>query len=262
MDRLTRGQESELLEKLYTKTTLSSGSGRFVYGVTGDFLISCGINVPDANADYVVKVGIGVGGVNQNHNEIQCFLEHQKDDDEIKDYLADIYFYGFFIEIMERLSDLVSDVFRDIDHPCCAEDLYSCADDNDLDYSRDQLDDIYYVYDALCYYVIDTVDNLQLGYTKDGDLKCYDYGFPYKDMDLGFSSNLNEYTEDLDFTCDYIHSCIAILDDDDTDIDAIVNEKLREKEDGLLDCYDRLNSKNAYEDRLQFINHSSQRENA
>ena len=205
--RLTNQEEKDLLECVQVlqikDSYLGRGSARLVYLLDpyqdeshADVLKIAGL---PCDRSYVLKVALGVGGMNQNGREINAFLEYGN-----AYPLAEIYRSGKFIEIMEYVEP-IDDEYRDIDPYDfdCLESFYDELNGvqeayaeflNDLDPAVEDAEDFEYndfnaifkkrevteVWHALCELADlfgETSDNAQLGYNDAGELVCYDYGY-------------------------------------------------------------------------------------
>lgn len=196
--RLTVAEEKIVLNEImggHSVDYFGRGSSRVVYEI-GDELAEALMLEPGR---YIVKIALGIGGINQNNREVQAYLTYGKNYP-----LARIARSGKFVVIMEQL-DLLDDIYRDCEvyDFGCWEDLYDYVNDvegayrefiNDLDPTVEDKDDFEFndlsatypkrevlaVWDAICELSDlfgDTSDNAQLGYNSDGDIVCYDYGF-------------------------------------------------------------------------------------
>lgn len=183
--RLTTEQEIALLKVLGGNDSDDNGAGRMVKIIeNNDMLRLCGI--PMDYTKVVVKIALGIEGMNQNKVETEAY-ENYGD----RFSLAPILYKGQFVEIMQYVTPLDGEIGREYDSYDSAdefaEDHYD-GDDSPYDYS--QLMDIYDTAYELERINGRTSDNGQLGYTEDGRLLAYDYGY-VSDSDVGFCSNIN-----------------------------------------------------------------------
>lgn len=141
MHKLSRMAERNLLKRLRGVKPLSCGEGssRVVYILPGE-------------PGWVVKVGIGSGGFRQNANERRMFMTYGGE------RLAEVKAYGRYVVVMERLKCVSYDTGADM--ACDGDDSEFC-------------DVVEWLNEKLGY----SDDNSQLGQTRDGRWKAYDYGF-------------------------------------------------------------------------------------
>ena len=190
--QLTPAQELHLISLLNESLFLGSGSSRAVFEHPQD-------------ENLVIKLAIGKEGLNQNKLELEAFLAHGNT------YLAEIHGFGSHIIIMEALVPIDEYDQNDLDMLFEYEpDLhltkdslvdfmsYLCVIDIDDELQKNEFLDKYWeiyanlyhevwpVYAALCEFIGESSDNLQLGYDEDGVLKCYDYGLNQRSPDYNF----------------------------------------------------------------------------
>lgn len=188
--QLSQQQERDLLTMLSNRYSVDcSGAARLVIKVETLDLLEVGIPV-DPQFEYVVKVAIGMAGINQTAIESGCYksLGHNYP-------LAAIPFMGDYVEIMERV--------KVIDGPRQAwgqdSEDFICEMVNYYDAERDEAQKMYDVICALDELNGETSDNGQIGYTIDGRIVAFDYGYDARD-DGGLCSDLDEtldfYDED------------------------------------------------------------------
>ena len=189
--QLSQQQERDLLIMLSNRYLVDcSGAARLVIMVETSDLLEVGIPV-DPQSEYVVKVAIGMAGINQTAIESGCYksLGH-------KYPLAAIPFMGDYVEIMERV--------KVIDGPRCAWDQGDTEGfvSEMVQYYGSTETEAKKMYDVVC--ALDelngeTSDNGQIGYTADGRIVAFDYGYDARD-DEGLCSDLDEtldfYNED------------------------------------------------------------------
>lgn len=239
--QLTNQEEVELLECVKVlqqyDSYLDRGSARVVYLLDpyqeeshADALKIAGL---PCDRSYVIKVALGVGGMNQNGREVNSFLQYGNNYP-----LAQIFRSGKFVEIMEYVEPIAEE-YRDASPYDfeCLEDFYdelnNVADAYheflcDLDSEEEDPDDFTFndmnatfkkrevteVWHALCELADlfgETSDNTQLGYNNDGELVCYDYGFMCGTSDW-HSSCGNILREHLK---EYFNLCIESLEIED-----------------------------------------------
>lgn len=164
---LNNEQEKQILDCLASGyLPIGHGASRFVFPIDTKQLIEAGLEL-DINKRYVVKVAIGIAGINQNNVESTVFRYNSPK------YLAEIPYIGHYVEIMEYVKPLPDSV-RDGANEYYFEDFYSYVED-----------DLTYEEASLCFDVIQelngingcTSDNGQLGYNDNGDIVAYDYGY-------------------------------------------------------------------------------------
>lgn len=145
--QLTKEEELAILNELTEDDKIDNGTSRNVY---------------EFRSNYVVKVAMSTGGLNQNKIERDFYNEHGD-----TGYFADLYAYGVMINIMEKLDD------------CCyyESDELHYYDKEDDGYERAQVIlSVINVVDELTDYY--GGDNGQVGYSlKDDCYKVYDYGY-------------------------------------------------------------------------------------
>ena len=172
MERLQLEQECKILTSLINEDFINRGSSRAVYNFSIEDAAALGIELP---YDCVVKLAIGVGGLNQNALEVKTFLAHP----ELP--LAEIVACGRYIVIMEKVS-IEDGAFVDYldSYLEPAEYLSSYFEELSVeDYDRylKELQEVDNVVEELVPIFGQTADNGQLGYNRDGRLVAYDYGF-------------------------------------------------------------------------------------
>lgn len=164
---LNNEQEKQILDCLASGyMPIGHGASRFVFPIDTKQLIEAGLEL-DINKRYVVKVAIGIAGINQNNVESTVFRYNSPK------YLAEIPYIGHYIEIMEYVKPLPDSV-RDGAGEYYFEDFYTYVED-----------ELTYEEASLCFDVIQelngingcTSDNGQLGYNDNGDIVAYDYGY-------------------------------------------------------------------------------------
>lgn len=179
MKTLTTLEEKQVLSLIPRDGCMDNGSSRRVYECPDEVVKILGL---DPSFDYVIKLGCGQGGFNQNSREVEVWLEN-----EGCDYLAPIYAAGRFILIMEAVDvcdyiDFAETVDYDDDPRERAESYVEYEYDmspEDADYESTVRDyeKAAYAIAQLAYHNGHTCDNGQLGRTKSGRYVAYDYGF-------------------------------------------------------------------------------------
>ena len=144
---LTPEEEFVIVDSLVEADYIDNGSSRVVYAL---------------GKEYVVKIAMSTGGVNQNTVERNFYACHGD-----KGYFAHLYAYGKMINIMEYLEDCS---YYDPD-----DFYYDENDEADTEFYRNICDIIDVVSDITDYY---GGDNGQIGYSqKQGLHVLYDYGY-------------------------------------------------------------------------------------
>lgn len=178
--RLTIEEEIELLQRLADEGKFyDNGSSRAVY-VLDD--------------KTVVKIALDSEGKYQNRLEVKVYEKYHN-----LDILADIYSYGEFIVVMERVRVIHTEVVeyaleRDEQgfHDLVSEYYSDCT------YSNEDRERMIAVIGDLDLILGETVDNYQVGYNTYGGIVSYDYGYDTENHDLCVSGLigrfLHEYT--------------------------------------------------------------------
>lgn len=183
----TPDEERGILTSLATAEFLGNGASRLVYECT-DYAAEL-LNV-DAE-DYVIKVAMGLAGVNQNSAEIEFFLNHEYAP------VAEIRGYGRFIEVMEKVE--IDYCYRDF----AEEEVYEGNEEEAIDNADyydlepEEAEEAFDVIMVLQDYFGHTSDNGQLGRTRNGDLVAYDYGF-FSHSDDRQMASIDEMLSDSD----------------------------------------------------------------
>ena len=170
--KLSMNQEIKLLRQLKNAKQLGCGSSRLVF-------------IHPLDKTKVVKLAIGANAFVQNRNEVKLWETWKND------YLANIYEYGRFIIVMERIEDIYDEdsLFEEYDCiPNAAVDVINWLDN----------------------LLGESCDNYQIGYGN-GRWALYDYGFSsYRDAQsqIGWA---NADVWDQPQIHDYINSCISLL---------------------------------------------------
>lgn len=172
MRRLTKIEEKQILkEALMYGDYLGNGSSRVVY---------------DLGNGKVIKVAYDRKGQYQNHIEIETFSKYGRQ------YLAEIYAYGKYIVVAEKL-----DAEGSLEHPISEYDYYvdgeiTCDGEIEIDgLTGSQIEEAMDVKDQLDWILGCTVDNYQLGIREDGSIAAYDYGYQPDEHDMSVSEVLD-----------------------------------------------------------------------
>lgn len=191
MKTLTTLEEKQVLSLIPLDGCIDCGSSRRVYECPDEVIKLLGL---DPSINYVIKLGCGQGGFNQNSREVEVWLEN-----EGCDYLAPIYAAGRFIIIMEAV-DVCNyiDFARGIDYDddpreraeTYIEDEYDMSpEDANYESTVKDYEKAAYTITQLAYHNGNTCDNGQLGMTASGRYVAYDYGFI---SDVGCDSQCSE----------------------------------------------------------------------
>ena len=143
--KLSNLQERKLLKLLKNAKLIGNGSSRLVF-----------IDPRDSNR--VVKVAIGAASFRQNKLEVKLWNETQCK------HLAQIYEYGKFIVVMERMMETYDeDSFYDACDPDSESYEFFKLGANVVNWLEEELGS--------------TADNYQIGTNANNEWKAYDYGF-------------------------------------------------------------------------------------
>lgn len=182
---LSYEQETALLNYLAEDyEVINSGASRICFVGTEKAFQTAKIELSPRKKKYVIKVAIGIAGINQNRIETEAYRRYGD-----KSPLAEIAYAGHYVEIMEQVS-LLGDEFREYDG-YSEEEFIEYATDNDI--PEDLARAGYEVATALEEINGTTGDNGQLGMNADGEIVAYDYGFEVDSDD--------ELCSDLSYTC-------------------------------------------------------------
>lgn len=201
---LSNEQEAEILNLIADKYRCEdNGASRMVFLVDTKDLIQIGLKLFE-NYKYVVKVSIGIAGINQSRIEASAF-------ERFGVYggypLAPISYMGHYVEIMDRVEP--------IELACD----YACDDEDDFinamlyDYSEDNCRLMYNVIQMLHEINGHTPDNGQIGFScNDGSIVAYDYGLE-ADSDEELCSNLHDHFDiyNTESLAEYLHALVKIL---------------------------------------------------
>lgn len=214
-----------------------NGSSRAVLLSLGDRTVKT-LEALDINADSVIKISIGRGGCNQSKFEREAYETATPTQVSA---LADIYAYGAAIQIMEKLDCNLFNFFENL-FECTGVNDDGTAYDNirtacrhqmveeyldwykDDDLSQEYLDDLAIEFDIylqkIFYVTGSTGDNVQVGLDKNGNIKCYDYGFFKGATHSEYCCHA--YCEEVSYRLDeYVG---RILDDDGSSLQEIASE--------------------------------------
>lgn len=198
--KLSLAEEREVILSLRGATALGYGSSRVTYDLSPNLAARLGL---DPSRDYVVKLAVGRGGLNQMDLEVGIFRSRGE-----SGCLAIIPASGQFCEIMEKvivIDDLECDTYDTYDD-------FVCCGLNDYDnYSYEQKQEMWRAHEFLNEEIGYSSDNCQLGITASGHAVAFDYGFLPDSDDEQMSSSSYRVAED---TGDYYIGRIAQLIDE------------------------------------------------
>ena len=169
--KLSLAEEREVILSLRGADSLGHGSSRVTYDLNP--AIAARLDL-DMSRDYVIKLAVGRGGLNQMALEINTFYYYGE-----SGHLATIAAMGQFCEIMEKVSiidDLECYPYEDFDSFIRGLNGFEDEDTND-NYTDVQKCEMWETHDFLNDQIGYTADNCQLGITVDGHAVAYDYGF-------------------------------------------------------------------------------------
>ena len=198
--KLSLAEEREVILSLRGATALGYGSSRVTYDLSPNLAARLGL---DPSRDYVVKLAVGRGGLNQMDLEVGIFQSRGE-----SGCLAIIPASGQFCEIMEKvivIDDLECDTYDTYDD-------FVCCGLNDYDnYSYEHKQEMWRAHEFLNEEIGYSSDNCQLGITASGHAVAFDYGFLPDSDDEQMSSSSYRVAED---TGDYYIGRIAQLIDE------------------------------------------------
>ena len=198
--KMSLAEEREVILSLRGASALGYGSSRVTYDLSPNLAARLGL---DPSRDYVVKLAVGRGGLNQMDLEVGIFQSRGE-----SGCLAIIPASGQFCEIMEKvivIDDLECDTYDTYDD-------FVCCGLNDYDnYSYEQKQEMWRAHEFLNEEIGYSSDNCQLGITASGHAVAFDYGFLPDSDDEQMSSSSYRVAED---TGDYYIGRIAQLIDE------------------------------------------------
>lgn len=196
---LSQEQEKNIIQACINKESVGQGASRIVYQFFGHEINTlCGQIIMNDSNVCVVKIAIGLAGVNQNDNEVSLFLDYQQD---IDSPLAAIYAYGEFVEIMTDVDTSISWICRD--YALDEFDVFEEAVSSEMHnvFCRDGVEvhnhvvDAYETIEKLHNYLGRTSDNGQIGYDWNTcKWVAFDYGY-ITDSDRPLCSDLSDIIE-------------------------------------------------------------------
>lgn len=203
---LSNEQEAAILNLIADKYQCEdNGASRMVFLVDTEDLIQIGLKLFE-NYKYVVKVSIGIAGINQSRIEASAFERFGASGEYP---LASISYIGHYVEIMDRVEPI--DLARD--YACDDEDDFIDAMLEEYDYSEDDCRVMYNAIQMLHEINGHTSDNGQIGFScNDGSIVAYDYGYEV-DSDNELCSDLRSYFDiyNTESLAEYLHALVKIL---------------------------------------------------
>lgn len=203
---LSNEQEAAILNLIADKYQCKdNGASRMVFLVDTKDLIQIGLKLFE-NYKYVVKVSIGIAGINQSRIEASAFERFGASGEYP---LASISYIGHYVEIMDRVEPI--ELARD--YACDDEDNFINAMLEEYDYSENDCRVMYNVIQMLHEINGHTSDNGQIGFScNDGSIVAYDYGYEV-DSDDELCSDLRSYFDiyNTESLAEYLHALVKIL---------------------------------------------------
>lgn len=209
---LSNKQETMILDLIAKKYECEGmGASRMVFLANTQDLINIGLEL---NPDYlyVIKVAIGLAGINQTRIESSAF---ERFGDECP-YLAPIPYIGHYVEIMERVKPIPS--VRN--HAMLSRESFIFGLREEENFDKDFCNQLYDIILALNEINGPTSDNGQLGFScNDETIVAYDYGYDEHSCDE-LCSDLSDYIDfyDIDEMVKYIEALIDIIDREESAI--------------------------------------------
>ena len=196
MIRLNTTQEKYLINYMIANPELfiGSGSSRAVFHCTDE--LADYLKLPSQDEEYIVKIAMGEGGVEQMRVEVETFIEYGD-----TGAFAEIAAVGRYVEIMEYVE--TADFFRAADEnwgPAEIQDEY--------DVSKLEADSIFDTIETLEGIFGHTGDNGQLGKTLNDYWVAFDYGFiPGKRLDRQ-TSEISNYIGNFEHQKEYLKGLV------------------------------------------------------
>lgn len=261
---LSNEQEAAILNLIADKYQCEdNGASRMVFLVDTKDLIQIGLKLFE-NYKYVVKVSIGIAGINQSRIEASAFERFGASGEYP---LASISYIGHYVEIMDRVEPI--ELVRN--YACDDEDNFINAMLEEYDCSENLCRVMYNVIQKLHEINGHTSDNGQIGFScNDGSIVAYDYGWEV-DSDDELCSDLRRYFDiyNSESLAEYLHALVKILGAEE-DAMLALEESYGVHHDNDDDCcqtddemssYENTNEENSrtnrlytiYQDNLDFI---------
>ena len=207
---LSNEQEAAILNLIADKYRCKdNGASRMVFLVDTKDLIQIGLKLFE-NYKYVVKVSIGIAGINQSRIEASDFERFGASGEYP---LASISYTGHYVEIMDRVEPI--ELARH--YASDDEDDFINAMLEEYDYSEDDCRVMYNTIQMLHEINGYTSDNVQIGFScNDGSIVAYDYGFE-ADSDEELCSDLHSYFDiySTKSLAKYLHALVKILGEEE-----------------------------------------------
>ena len=207
---LSNEQEAAILNLIADKYRCAdNGASRMVFLVDTKDLIQIGLKLFE-NYKYVVKVSIGIAGINQSRIEASAFERFGASGEYP---LASISYTGHYVEIMDRVEPI--ELARH--YASDDEDDFINAMLEEYDYSEDDCRVMYNTIQMLHEINGYTSDNVQIGFNyNDGSIVAYDYGFE-ADSDEELCSDLHSYFDiySTKSLAKYLHALVKILGEEE-----------------------------------------------
>ena len=259
---LSNEQEAAILNLIADKYRCeSNGASRMVFLVDTKDLIQIGLKLFE-NYKYVVKVSIGIAGINQSRIEASAFERFGASGEYP---LASISYIGHYVEIMDR----VKPISLARDYACDDEDDFIDAMLEEYDYSEDDCRVMYNVIQMLHEINGYTSDNGQIGFScNDGSIVAYDYGYE-TDSDDELCSDLHDYFDiyNTESLAEYLHALVRILGEEEDAMLALEesygvhrdnNNNNCDQTDDEGDSYENTNEENSRINRLYTLYQGNQ----
>lgn len=252
---LTHEQEKRILNYVLTLELEDAGAARMVFPLNKMLQADLGI---DPSEDCIVKVPMGIGGYRQTQLEIQTYLIYGQSKP-----LARLIRYGHFVEIMEKVE---VDDFRGFyddygDAEGYADYVTGCQRENEteeeyetrLQKNFDNAEQAMFVMEQLADIFGNTDDNGQLGWTKEGCLVAYDYGYTTDSSTDDQTSDLSSQVSDDETRNDYISGLIDLLGEEEEMLEHYEKVFLNnENGDGTYTRYELVGLMHNSEDMREF----------
>lgn len=202
MIRLNTTQEKYLINYMIANPELfiDNGSSRVVFHCTDE--LADYLKLPSQDEEYIVKIAMGEGGVEQMRVEVETFIEYGD-----TGAFAEIAAVGRYVEIMEYVETAdFSDAAEENWGPAAIQDKH--------DVSKLEADSIFETIETLEEIFGHTADNGQLGKTLNDYWVAYDYGFiPGKGVDSQ-TSYISNYINHPENRKKYLKGLVRLLDEE------------------------------------------------
>lgn len=247
---LSNEQEAAILNLIADKYQCEdNGASRMVFLVDTKDLIQIGLKLFE-NYKYVVKVSIGIAGINQSRIEASAFERFGASGEYP---LASISYIGHYVEIMDRVEPI--ELARN--HACDDEDNFIDAMLEEYDYSEDDCRVMYNVIQMLHEINGHTSDNGQIGFNcNDGSIVAYDYGWEVGSEDE-LCSDLRSYFDiyNTESLAEYLHALVKILGAEEDAMLALEESYgvHRDDDDNYCQTDDEMDSEKTNEENLGII---------